>query len=206
MELEEGADSPPRGRNKTTCKTRQRTGGEALRCCWPWCCRSGTRARENSSEAERTRIQFTAQGPPAGPWGAPAVSCARTTPDRSDWSRQCNHCSKQPSSRLRSRIWMSLRTPWQRVGAGGGGRAHCKIQLTSSSSPCQRETSQFVTQTRRSVVNSGHRSGGNVCSKLHAQPWPSQQCCCSSWEPGRWSRHRQHATQRSSTPRSRIMW
>ena len=120
-----------------TYKTRQRTGGEALRCCWPWCCQSGTRARENSSEAERTRIQFTAQGPPAGPWGAPAVSCARTTPDRSDWSRQCEPCSEQPSSRLRSRIWMSLRTPWQRVGAGGGGRAPLSIQLTMCSSPCQ---------------------------------------------------------------------
>ena len=34
-----------------------------------------TRARIFSQRRdERTRIQFTAQGPPAGPWGAPAVS------------------------------------------------------------------------------------------------------------------------------------
>ena len=77
----------------------RRTCVEALRYCWPRD-KPVRRAREFSlRDAERTRIQLTVQGPPAGPWGAPAVSRARATPDGSPWSRpRMGAGEKRPST------------------------------------------------------------------------------------------------------------
>jgi len=66
-----------------------RTCREGLRYCWPQD-EPVRRAREFSPrEDERTPIQRHRARPPADPWGAPAVSRAGPTPDRSNWSRQC---------------------------------------------------------------------------------------------------------------------
>ena len=89
--------------------------------------------------------------------------------------------SEQPSSRLRSRIWMSLGTPWQRVSGGRRGSAPCQNPLMVLSSCQRRKTSQSVPQARLSVVNSDHRSDNNVCSncnELCRGPF-----CCTSCQP-----------------------
>ena len=133
-ELESKSKSPP-----------GRTCGEGLRYCWTqdkpvrrpreFSLRE-TNEHENNSPrkahrpARGERLRFL------------EPERRRTGPTGVDRRRQCEHCSKQPSSRLRSRICTSLRTPWQRVGRRRGSRPTLKVSSSWPRAPCQpRKTS-----------------------------------------------------------------
>ena len=135
-----------------------RTCGEGLRSCWPRD-KPVRRAREFSvTEAEGTRIQFTAQGPPAGPWGPPAVSCAGATPDRSDWSRpRTGAGEKCPSTTAISSTLIAIGCLFAlREDSAGGDKTSSMIDLCASVSrlSASRGAKQHCTRPRDALLHS----------------------------------------------------
>ena len=79
-----------------------------------------TRARIFSQRSPTNTNPIHRARPAGRPVGSACGFSSRTDAGQVQLESAVRGDSKQPSSRLRSRIWTSLRTPWQRVGAGGG--------------------------------------------------------------------------------------
>ena len=73
---------------------------------------------------ENTNLIDHAQGPPAGPWGSACGFVTRSDAGqvRLEPTAQSAGYGETSSTTAFRSVWIVLRTPWQRVGAGGRDR------------------------------------------------------------------------------------